>query len=74
MYKTIRAGGLEDTDLAQIEDVSPFSSTWEGSLEYSRQHLASRRGKRTTYELSFSKTFETVRLKMVLKEEETCFL
>lgn len=44
----------------------PFSSTWEGILEYSSQHLHSKRARRATYELSFFKTFKDVRLKIAL--------
>lgn len=93
----VGAGGAsEDTVLAQIEDVSPFSpiqerteskthdgqqqmdipfsSTWEQTREYSRQHLPPRRARRASCELNFFQTVEDVRLRKALKEEEIDFL
>lgn len=46
-----------------------FSSIWEGTLEYSSQHLPSGRARRASCELSFSKTFEDVKLWITLRKK-----
>lgn len=46
-----------------------FLSIWEGTLEYSSQHLPPRRSRRATCELSFSKTFEDVKLWIALTKK-----